>query len=287
MKLWNRKFEVSVETIKITNLDPTDPTKTGLDVAFNVTKTLKKEPNTIDLTIYNLNEKHRNELAQIENPIVQVKAGYEDEMSLIFSGGVRGAFSYLDGVDWVTELHSGDAEDQLKNSRINKSYKKGTKLSTIINDVVDELGVGRGNIDTIALNPFVEYLEGGNETLNGMVISGSCRDQLDWLLVSMGYEWSVQDGDIQVVENNKPIPGTAEVLSPSTGLIGSPRIGSEGLLNVTALMNGKIVPGSTIAIESDQIAKAFYRAERCDYIGDIAANDWYINIEAKELIGLT
>jgi hypothetical protein len=286
MKLWNRKFSVSVEDIKITDLDPTDPSKPGLDVAFSVTKTLKKEPNTIDLTIYNLNEKHRNQIAKVEDPVVQVEAGYEDGMSLIFSGQVRGAFSFREGPDWVTELHSGDAEKKLKNSRISKSYKKGTKLATVINDLVVQLGVGRGNIDTIVLDPFLEFLEGGNETLNGMVVDGSCREQLDSLLVSMGYEWSVQDGDIQVLENNKPLPGTAFLLTPGSGLVDSPRIGSEGLIEVTSLMNGQIIPGSTIAIESNQIPKSFYRAERCDYVGDIAGQDWYTQIEAKELTGL-
>jgi hypothetical protein len=46
---FDRTVEVQVDVIKIVDLD----------MSFRVTKTLKKEPNTCELTIYNLNPEGR------------------------------------------------------------------------------------------------------------------------------------------------------------------------------------------------------------------------------------
>lgn len=276
-ELWDRDYMVTVDTIEITKLD----------VAFSVTKTLKKEPNTCDLTIYNLNPDHRSQLAQVKTPWVKIEAGYKGDgtgsgnKALIFHGQLRGVHSYREGPDWITELHSGDGEKALKNARINKSYSKGTRVGTIIDDLVEAMGIGKGNSQVKSW--LAKWTSGGSEILNGLVLSGSCREELTGILKSMGMEWSVQDGELQILDTGKPLEGVAVVLSPSTGLVGSPTLGSEGIISITSLMNGAIVPGSTISLDSSEMPKGFYRAERCDYVGETAGQDWYVNIEAKAL----
>ena len=283
MDLWDRKYSIRVEDILISNLPKPGETKAdpGLDIIFDVTKTLGKDPNTLDLTIFNLNEDHRSQLAQVEKPFVQLEAGYADGISLIFKGQTRTAVSYKDGPDWITEFHSGDAEQALTNSRINKSYKKGTPLGTIIEDLVSAIDVGKGNIQL--RTALAKWTHGGRQTINGLVVSGSCKEELTGILESMGMEWSIQDNEMQILQTGKPIEGVAYVLSAETGMIGTPTIGSENELNVAALLIGTIVPGSVIVIISQTKTKVGYRVETANYIGDLAGNDWYVQIEAKEL----
>lgn len=289
---FDRSVEVQVDTIIITKLD----------VAFRVTKTLKKEPNTCELTIYNLNKEHRDQLAQIEAPVVKIKASYKGrgsagtaalaavdsllgnsnstEAGLIFLGDVRDVSSRFDPPDWVTTLESGDGEKKKRGSRINKSFAKGTSLKTVMGEAAKALGVGLGNIDKKALS--AKLLGAGGEFLNGVTLSGPASKELDRVIKSAGLEWSVQDGVLQILEPGKPLEDISVVLSSSTGLIGSPTIGNDGVVRMTALINSDIVPGRQLELDSATI-KARCRAERCEYTGTNYDMDFYVNIEAKEL----
>lgn len=289
---FDREVEVQVDTIVITKLD----------VSFRVTKTLKKEPNTCEVTIYNLNKEHRDQLAQIEAPIVKIKASYKGrgstataalaavdsllgsanatEAGLIFLGDVRDVSSRYDPPDWLTNLESGDGEKSKRSARINKSFAKGTSLTTAMSEAAKAMGVGLGNIAKKSLSG--KLLGAGGEFLNGLTLSGPASKELDRVVKSAGFEWSVQDGVLQLLDPGKPLEDISVKLSSSTGLIGSPTIGNDGVCRMTALINSDIVPGRQIELESETI-KGRFRAERCEYTGTNYDTDFYVNIEAKEL----
>jgi len=271
-ELYDRKYVVRVDTIKITDLA----------VSFTVTKTLEPEPNTCDLLIYNLNPDHRGQLASLVStggPAVEIQAGYINGYGRIYLGQLREVTSYRQRSHWVTELHSGDSERLLAKSRINRSYGKGTPLDKIIKDLISTLRAGRGNTDSAVVSG--RLAEAGRQFVNGVTLSGSVRKVLNRILKSMGKEWSIQDGEVQIVDLGTCLPGPSIRLDSGHGLIGSPTIGSEGLLKVRALMNHKLTPGRALEIESTEIKKAFYRVERCEYIGDSAEHDWYVDLEAS------
>lgn len=268
---FDRRYSVTVDTIKIDKLD----------VSFEVTKTTAKEPNTVTLKIYNLNENHRNELAQLKKPMVEIEAGYEDEgIGLIFRGQVRNINSEKIGPDWITEINSGDGEDSLQTARVNMSFKPGTSLGLSIKKLAEEMKVGLGNSAKKALEG--DFDGAANEFLNGVVLSGRASTELDGLLKGAGLEWSVQDNELQIMKLGEVLPGMAVVIDAEHGMIGSPTIGNDGILNVTTLMNWSIVPGRSLRVSSQEIPEAFYRAENCSYIGDTSGLDWYVRIEAKQ-----
>lgn len=275
--LFSRNYKIVVDTIEIQK----PKVGPGLTVIFNVVKTVKKEPNTCDLTVLNLNPDHRAQLAAAKTPWVSIEAGYDSFTSMIFRGQVRTTHSFKDGSDWVTELSTGDGEKSLKNARINKSYAKGTGIETVINDLVDQLGLGTGNAKK--KSRLAKWAEGGKKILNGLVVSGSVKTELDGILKSAGLEWSVQDGELQFLETGKPLEGLAHNLSAKTGLIGSPTIGSDGLAQMQSLLNGTIIPGGLIKLKSRELPVGFYRSERCEYIGNTAGDEWYVNIEGKAI----
>ena len=88
MKLWNRKFAVTVNRSRYTDID----------CVFTVKKTLKPEPNTCELTLFNLNRERQAELeaiapkgskqATVGIPC-EIEAGYEEGTSLLWRGDLR------------------------------------------------------------------------------------------------------------------------------------------------------------------------------------------------------
>lgn len=269
MTLFGRKHRVTIDTIEINKLD----------VEFDIVKTTSKEPNTLEMRIYNLNPEHRAQLAQLYQPIITVEAGYEEDIGQIFKGKVTQIRSSKEGPDWVTEVNTGDGEDELATARINKTFNAGTPFSTVIKKVAAEMKVGIGNA---ALKALEGDLSGAaNEVSNALTVSGRASTELDGLLRSANLEWSVQDQELQLMTLNDMLEGLPVRLAKDSGLIGSPTIGSDGIVEVTALMNWSITPGRKMEIESEEVPKAFYRAQRCEYVGDSAGQDWYVNVEAK------
>jgi len=267
--LWGRVYTVTVDTIRTSDLD----------VRFRVTKTLEPEPNTCDIYIYNLNEEHRRHLAMVSSGwSTEIDAGYQDNHGRIYKGQLREVSSYKEGPDWITELHSGDSEDLLATARINKSYSKGTSIEAIIKDAVSALGIAAGNAWKAAKTG--NMAEAGRQFLNGTTVSGSASKELTRVLRSIGKQWSIQDGEVQVIDAGTCLPGPTIRLDPDTGLIGSPAVGSDGVLKLRALLNHEIVPGRALQVESDEISEAYYRVERVDYTGDSAGTDWYTDVEA-------
>ena len=271
MSLYDRKYSLTVGTLKIEKLD----------ISFKVVKTLKKEPNTLELTVRNLNEEHREHLAQLEQTTCRLEAGYVGDYGLIFSGDVRDITSTKEGTEWLTKIPSGDGERSIQRARINESFAPGTPLPIPIKKLAEKMKVGLGNA---ALQSLQGNFEGAaNEFLTGTVLSGRASTEMDGLLKSAGLEWSIQDGELQLIPIGDVLVGLAVKLAPETGLVGSPTVGNDGVVTFQALLNRAIAPGRSLRIEAEGVPKAFYRAERCEYVGDTRGQDWYVNGEAKAL----
>jgi hypothetical protein len=252
----------------------------ALDVEFRAIKTLNSEPNTLDLVVYNLTPDHRKQLKQNQNLIAKLDAGYTGNIGTVFYGRVRDVHSEYDPPDWITQLSSGDGEQEKQTARINESFAPGTPLPTILTKAAEALGLGVGNIVTQA--PLAQFLDGSKQTLHGTVLSGPAARELDRIAHSAGLEWSIQDQIIQFLPLNQPTNEVAVVLTPATGLIGSPTIGNDGIISASALLNSAIIPGRQLHIYSREI-NVVARCESVAFMGSSAGGDWYADIEAKEL----
>lgn len=269
MTLFRRQYRVTVDTIEIRDLD----------IRFDIVKTLKKEPNTCELTVFNLNPEHRLQLKQLEKPLVTIEAGYGDDIGQIFRGRCREIRSFKEGPDWLTEINSGDGGDELATARVNQSYAAGTPLRVPIKKLAEQMKVGIGNAAKKALEG--DFSGAANEALNSLVLSGRASTEMDGLLKSAGLEWSVQDNELQLIKIGDVLEGLAVRLAIDTGLIGSPTVGNDNITQVRSLMNPLIFPGRKLEIEAIEVDKGFYKAGRCEYLGDTAGDDWFVDVEAK------
>ncbi len=320
---FNRQIDIQVNDLLLKDLQS----------SFRVVKTLKKEPNTCELTIYNLSDDHRDQIAQTSKPVVEILAGYmpvestagdidigaalvaasaagiQTPPGLVFLGNVRDAHSVYEPPKWITTIESGDGEKATRLSRINKSFTAGTSLDIVIAEVAKSMQVGIGNALKKAREGKLLDVGSGKEFLNSLTLSGQSAKELNRIVKSAGLEWSIQDGVLQLLEPNKPLEDISIVLTPTSGMIGSPQIGNDGIIRVRTLLNSDIVPGRQIEIQSKILSQAssvggigviadvnlgldaalglgvanHFRVERVEYTGSNFDNDFYCDIEAKEL----
>ena len=273
---------------------------TELHVAFKVERTLKREPNTAEITVWNLSPDSRALIEEQNTASVTLAAGYRDRISLIFAGDLRDVNTVREGPSTRTTIQSGDGEKQNRNARVSRSYAPKTTIKRVIQDLVKQMGLGLGNLSALGK---VEFPRAGAIYPTGTVVEGNVADELDNILRSAGLEYSIQDGNIQIVTRNKALADEAVVLSPDSGLVGTASVGSDGILHCKTLMIPDVIPGRKLVVKSQTVdadiasiqAKGsgrkhleqfsgIFRAQKCVYNGDIASPDtWNIAIEADPL----
>ncbi len=252
-----------------------------LRIAFKVRRSLGKNPHPAEIQIYNLGAQSRAAF-QAKGVKLILSAGYTEAFGQIWSGELRTVSHVKDKADWITKAAGGDGEKLIRSSRISKSYKAGTPIATVIRDVAKATGLGLGNLETALTTPF----HGGlTQYANGTVVQGQATEQLYNILRAVGLNYSVQDGQLQVLADGESLPGTAFSFSASTGLVGSPEICEEGdgqkkrrVLKIKALMNHQIIPGCTIQVDAAN-KKGFYRVQTVTHTGDSHGSDWITDME--------
>lgn len=262
--LYDRDWRVTVGTLQVDR---------PIDVAFHAEKTVRGEPNTAAIRIWNLAESNRRQVSEAHRKVVRLEAGYVGARHVVFQGEVRRAWTERDGADLVTVIEAAEGGRSYAAARINRSYPPGTSKATVVRDLVTALGLGLGNSAEAATGTYSA----------GTVVSGLASAELTGVLASLGYGWSVQAGAIQVLRNGQALQGTSVFLSPDTGLVGSPVVDADGTLTCKMLIMPDVYPGRQLRIESEAI-RGPWRAVKCTYEGDSFTEAWYIEAECKELV---
>lgn len=287
MKLFERIWRVQIDTVRFTELD----------VKFNIEKSLRPEPNKCHLEILNLAESSRlaieklnlydpkkikgvkprtgrakteaKRLPKVGKIFVTVEAGYEETgMSLLFRGDLRRAISEDDGEGtWTTKVEGEDGGTSILGSRVTESFPSGTSRYQVVRACAEAMGVGLGNIIE-----FASDLQGSYS--HGTVLDGQASEELKGVLRSAKLKYSIQNGVLRLesAESNEMVQ--ALLLSPTTGLVGSPKRDSTGTLEVTCLLIPNLAPGGYVQLESSGY-KGVYKIQDIRYQGESAGTPWY------------
>jgi len=277
--LLNRQFALNIGGVGIATsiVDPTRIHST-LRVAFRIERTSQKEPNPGEVTIWNLAKDSRTLIESAKLPLA-LSVGYSGFLFQIYSGDLTYAASQKQGVDWVTKIQLGDGAKQFKSARINTSLAAATPLSAAIQAASAALAVLPGNIGTHLSN----IRPGAPQAFpKGIVLSGKAEEVLDKLLKSAGYEWSIQDGQLQVLAPTEPAPGAMAQLSADSGLVGAPERSDKGAVKGRCLIQPDILPGRLVSIVSFTVTGVF-KVERVVFSGDSWGQDWYLDFDCRPI----
>lgn len=279
-ELFLRDFNIQVSDVVIrSQIDIDDGTvRPVLRVTFQVEKTDERFPNTAEISIWNLNEEHRAAVQERLAPCI-IKAGYLGNVSQIFSGDLRFTESSRRGTDFVSSFTIADGGKQYTSSRVDESFGPGTSPFDIITKVADALDVGSGNLAE-------KLREGGFPNAlvfnKAVIVSGQAAEELDKFMRATGLEWSIQDGQIQALKKKDVVKDNIVILKKSSGLIGSPVLGEDGIVRGQALLQGQLFPGRQVDIESI-IVEGSFKLTKVVHSGDTWGTDWVTNFEAIPL----
>lgn len=274
-RLYQRDIKIVAGSLTIEPRTAAGENQPMLAVDFKIEKADSKDPNKASLTIWNLAETTRTKL-QEKGLEVTIEAGYVDQISQIWKGDIDRVTIGRDAVNWITTLEMTDGGSRLKSSRINQSFRGGQSVGQMLKKAVGELGLDLGNLEEKVRS------EGGRsvlkELLSGVVLSGKTEEVIDELAGSMGLKFSVQDKSCMFLGKGEALAGPPVKLNYEKGLLGSPSIGEKQTVKAKSLLNGLIIPGRLIELDS-LIVSGNFITRKVTHTGQTWGSDWSSEIE--------
>lgn len=280
MPLWNRIYRLTVapeaggEGVEITDLR----------ISFQIEKSRTEQANTALIKLWNASPDTRA-LMEEAGMYVQLEAGYSEEagLELLFVGDITIVSHAVNPPDVVSTIQAGDGQKAIREAWGAFSFAAGSTATEILESVAAEFGL------TVRDMPELE----DEEYASGFAHVGPLRDAMNELTKRLGAEWSIQNGEVQVTKQKTALEGEAVVLSPTTGLLGTPeRISEIDAADLSAtqpppgwklrsLLMPRIEPGGAVQIESVAV-EGLFTVEKCTYIGDTRGEQWFCEIEVLE-----
>ena len=219
---------------------------------------------------------------------ISLSAGYEKDITLIFRGTIDKYSFHFDSATSRLELSCSDGGLNLKEAVSDRYYPVGTNYSKIVRDLSKDLGL-----------PLGIPITADGKTKGSSYFTGSTSVNLLRLAKMLNCDFSVQDGSIMWLPENKRLDKEAYRLTATTGLIGevkaynsnneSPtndKSANKPGIKLTSLLNGRILPHETIYVESsDGRYKGYYKVTEVSHMGEYEGRPWYTNITAINVEG--
>ena len=258
-----------------------DSQSAAMHVNFSVQKQDLETSNSAKISVWNLNKTHLTALAE-KDCVITLKAGYGNNLPLIFTGIVSFTETRMDGADRVTEIEAVDSLIEIRDTYVALSYAGPINTKKIIDDLAAQMGV------TVSYS----YNAAFAEIPNGFSFVGQAKDVLNKLCAVSGRSWSLQNGILQVKKINDVMSREVYVMSAETGLIDIPKrvqIASDNKkskpqvgYDITYLMNGAIGIDDYIRLESKSVT-GYFRIYSLNIEGDNISGVWQCTARILEV----
>lgn len=201
MANFGRVIEVTVDTLFFSSLD----------YAIEGTVPFDNDPvpNESEIKIWNLSYETIGYFNR--GAIVSVNAGYVGDVGLLMKGFIAKASTQFDGVDRITTIYVVDSDDFTKREVKDIAYQEGVLASYILRQMAAQLGLP---IAVFQLNQDFRYEE-------GYTASGEVTKIISDVAADCGTSAYVNKQQLYI-RNLRFGADDVFLLSPNTGLIGSP-----------------------------------------------------------------
>ncbi len=256
----------------------------NLSIAFQIGKTLLGYPARGKIVIRNLSEDNIQRITQ-RYTTVELTGGYEGAEALLFLGNISNYSKERNGPTSEFHLVVKSSTTAWEASTFQKTFSAGTPLNTVLQELMASFqGVIPGQIAASPDWP---------TNLSSTVIAGSSRRSMDVLARTYNFDWNIVDGEVTVVSRGQALKDRpAYLISPATGLIGSPVLTEQGA-DFRVLLNPAIMLGRQIEMRSNyaQLGQAgvefrrvrssadgIYKVMDIRMTGDTNGVDWYYDL---------
>ena len=283
-----------------------------LRFTFSIEKGATENPNKCSCKIYNLAPDTRALVENVNNVLI-LKAGYKQDLGevMIFAGTVTRSITRREGADWITEIEMSDSLIEYRDTKTSFSFAPGISAQAVLTNIASTFGLPLRQLPSdIARKTYPE----------GFAFVGRSREAMAKACDYLGLEWSLQNREVQILKKGQPFKEKAFLLSPDTGMIGSPEQESKTMTEKAAAKKGytegqkgvrstfgedvaqtgtktkkleisgykvrslllpTAQPGGYVCVESKSLKKEFFRIETLVHVGDTHANDWHTELTLR------
>jgi len=222
-------------------------------IRFDVKQRTIQTPNSAVIRVYNLSKDTVAKIQKIgEFAPVQLSAGYVSNCGVIFRGTVKQINSGRETpVDTFVDIFAAEGDEAYNWAFANKTLAAGSTALDHVNVMADTMkpfGIKLGYVPTALLTQ-IKYPR-------AVSFFGMAKDYLRIIGSTIGCQWSIQEGELTIVEKGKNFGG-AVLLNSDTGLIGRP-IQTADAIYARCLINPQIKLFSQVKINQADINKAAY-----------------------------
>lgn len=270
---------------------------------FQITKTNDLNKNKAFFKLYNLSE---DSIANINREAVVIfKTGYGDgELDTCYTGNVYDYDTENVRLDKITTIHCEVGYIPSRRSRTKKTWLKNTKVREIIRDIiVKHMGLPDPLLVHNPKHKFAGRWGLEERIKRDLRLDAPAKIALDEVCKDHRLEYHLQDGDVYRVNyiGDAAILGETfvELISPETGLIGSPKKlnkNSNKLPNapdskfgykLETVLNPRLVPGDKCLLNSNEFRNKVLTIAEVTHKGSWEGVEWKSlvklnDIEAKE-----
>jgi hypothetical protein len=254
---------------------------TDLRVKFEVKRSTSSAPNTALITIYNLAPASRAQV--IERPqVVMLEAGYRSTgLRRLFAGDVTYAHSRPAGADIETIIQAADGGRAFAHARVNRAFAGGVTALAALREVASAMGLSVPR--SVELRP-----ELGRQFVQGLSLFGSASDAMSRLLAPFGLGWSIQDGELRILDERGVGPGEALSIDQDAGMIGSPEVNppskpkGKPTVSVKCLLLPEAKPGGQVQLVSRTVT-GLHKIKEAGHAGDTHGPEWTTSLEVTAL----
>ncbi|WP_297428629.1 glucosaminidase domain-containing protein [Clostridium sp.] len=239
--IFGRKYRITVSDAQGNGIDVSQ-----LRCTFNIVKTIQMQPNTSEITIYNLNAQTENSI-MLYGSRVTVEAGYEgSQFGLIFDGDILQTIREKeDSTTYKLTILALDSDRAINFEIANYSIVRGQTARSVINNMISKaqypvfLGSISDKLDSAALT-------------RGKAMFGKSSDYLRQIAKTYSLQYYMDDGKLNLINMEDLPEGEAFELNPESGLIGTPQQTDYGISG-QCLLNPQIKLNTLIHIDNSLV----------------------------------
>jgi hypothetical protein len=200
--------------------DEDDLIKIGLPftIEFDIIRNTMSSANDCQLRIYNLSVNTRNKIRwnayDYSNfKAIYFRAGYGINPPVIFAGNISSAWSYREGVNFITQIECFDGGFAFSNGKTNTNFPSGTKQRDII------IALGK-TLPHTSIGHIGDYT---GELGRGASYNGNTTQILTDLT---GGGFFIDNGKVNALKNEEYIESEngITIINAKSGLLGTPQL---------------------------------------------------------------